>query len=159
MAQSRLPSLWGEKDDKDVFSSLHREVDRVFDEFTRHLPSFGFRGNGPGKLMPRTDVSETDKDIVVTAELPGVKEKDIDVAISDDMLTIKAEKKSEKEEKDKERHVVERSYGLFERSLRLPYACDSGKAEAKFENGVLTITLPKPAEKQIKTQKIEVKAA
>ena len=157
MARSLLPSLWGDKDEKDAFSSLHREINRVFEDFGK-FPAFGFGAEMEGRLVPRTDVSETDKEIQVTAELPGVQEKDIDVSLSDDMLTIKAEKKSEKEEKGKERHVIERSYGMFERSFRLPYAVDSKKIKAEYKSGVLTVKLPKPAEKQTKTQKITVKA-
>ena len=157
MAKSILPKLWGDKDDDDVFSSLHREINRVFDDFGK-MPSFGLGAERPGLLSPRTDVTESDDEIQVTAELPGVTEADIDVSLSDDMLTIKAEKKSEKEEKDKERHVVERSYGMFQRSLRLPYAVDTDKIRAEYRNGVLTVTLPKPPETQVKARRIEVKA-
>lgn len=159
MAKSILPKLWGDKDDDDVFSSLHREINRVFDDFGR-LPSFGLGGERPGLLSPRTDVTESDDEIQVTAELPGVTEEDIDVALTDDLLTIKAEKKSEKEEKDKdkERHVVERSYGMFQRSLRLPYAVDAENIKAEYKNGVLKVSLPKPPETQAKARKIEVRA-
>lgn len=141
----------------DPFLRLRREVDQLFDDF--------FGGSGiarwPGdqRLSLPLDVSETDKEITVTAELPGVDEKDIEVALADDLLTIRGEKKVEKEHKSDNVFMAERSYGSFSRSLRLPFGVDEDKVEAKFKNGVLTITLPKPPEVQQSIKKIEVKAA
>ena len=93
------------------------------------------------------------------AELPGVDEKDIDVTLSDGMLNIRGEKKSERDEteKDKNWRVFERSYGAFSRSIALPYQPESGKVEAKFEKGVLHIHLPKPAEIAKKEKRIEIR--
>ena len=98
MAQSFIPKMWGEDKGGDVFSNLHRQIDRVFDDFTHgsHWP-FPVAASGNGKLTPRVDVSETDTEIEVTAELPGVEEEQIDVNLTGDLLTIKAEKKSQEE--------------------------------------------------------------
>ncbi len=141
----------------DPFISLHREIDRLFDDFSRGTPLMRWPGANGGVDL-RVDVSETDKEITVTAELPGVDEKDIDITLTGDLLTIKGEKKAEKERKDDNFHVVERSYGSFVRSLRLPYAIQEKKVQAEFKKGVLTITLPKPVEAQASAKKIEVKA-
>lgn len=160
-SKSLLPSLWG--NDRDVFPpfrSLHREIDRVFDEFTRAVPwgEEATNGNGAHRFAPRIDMRETDKALEITAELPGVDEKDIDVTVTNDVMTIKGEKKSETEKKDTDFHMVERSYGMFQRSLALPYEVDADKVEAKFENGVLKVSMPKPPEIEAKTRKIAVKS-
>ena len=103
------------------FMSLQREIDRLFDDFTRGFPTFPtITGNSPTTLMPSVDVTETDKEIEITAELPGLEEKDVQVNLSDNLLTIRGEKKAEKEQKDKNYRLVERSYGSFERTLELP---------------------------------------
>lgn len=157
--RSMLPTLWGESaGSKDPFRALQTEIDRLFTDFTSDYSSVA-QWSGNGRLMPRLDVAETDTALEIMAELPGVDEKDIDVTISDDMLRIKAEKKSDKEEKTKDYHLVERSYGTFERSMRLPFKADTAKVDAKFEKGVLKLTVQKPVESKAKMQKIEVKAA
>ena len=158
--RSLLPSLW-DKDNYEPFHSLHREIDRVFNEFSRGAPwpSETRSGNGARRLMPKIDISETDLALEVSAELPGVDEKDIDVTLSDNVLTIKGEKKAETKTDDENYHVVERSYGSFQRSLRVPFDADADKIEAKFENGVLKVTLPKPPEVEAKTRKIPVHPA
>jgi HSP20 family protein len=114
-------------------------------------------------LAPRIDIAESKDAIDLTAELPGVDEKDVDVTLADGMLTIRGEKKAERDEKDKDKnknwHVVERSYGSFSRTISLPFDPDSTKVKAEFEKGVLHIHLPKPAEVAKKQQKIEIKKA
>ena len=160
MVQSLIPKLWDDdKNTGDVFSTLHREIDRVFDQFpgSRRRP-FGNLMAGNGKLSPRVNLSETDKEIEVTAELPGVEEKEIDVNLTDDILTIKGEKKMEAEKSEGDYKMIERSYGSFERSMRLPCEVESEKVEATFKNGVLTVKLPKSPEAKAKTQKIAIKA-
>jgi HSP20 family protein len=102
------------------------------------------------------DVKETDTEIVVKAEIPGMDAKDINISVAGDLLTIKGEKKSEREEKEENYHLVERSYGAFSRSLALPAAVDLEKIEAKYDKGVLTVTCPKKEE--IKPKAIEIKA-
>lgn len=159
-AKSLLPSLW-DRDAPDPFRSLHREIDRVFDSFNEAMP-MALRAkdeNGAWRLTPRVDVSETEGTLEVTAELPGVDEKDIDVTVAGDMLTIKGEKKSETESKEKDYHVVERSYGTFQRMVTLPCEVETDKIEAKFEQGVLKVTLPKSPESKAKTHKIKIKGA
>jgi HSP20 family protein len=103
------------------------------------------------------DVAETDKEIEITAELPGLEEKDVQINIADNVLTVRGEKKAEKEQKDKNYRLVERSYGSFERSLELPEGVNADAIQASIDKGVLKVTVPKPAPAQSK--KIEVKAA
>jgi HSP20 family protein len=103
------------------------------------------------------DIAETDKDIEITAELPGLEEKDVQVNVADNVLTIKGEKKAEKEQKDKNYHMVERSYGSFYRALDLPAGVNADAIKATLANGVLKVTVPKPAAAQAK--KVEVKTA
>jgi|SRR4029079_19290365 HSP20 family protein len=137
------------------FVSLQREIDRLFEDFTRGLPTFA--GNGATALVPSMDVSETDKEIEITAELPGLEEKDVQINLSDNFLTIRGEKRAEKEQKDKNYRLVERSYGSFERTLELPEGVSSDAIKANITKGVLKVTIPKPAPAQAK--KIEVKSA
>ena len=112
-------------------------------------------------LSPKVDVAETKDAIEVTAELPGVDEKDLDVTLADGMLTVRGEKRTARDEQDRDKnwHVVERSYGSFSRAIPLPFDPDPAKVEAKFDKGVLHIHLPKPAEVAKKQQKIEIKKA
>jgi HSP20 family protein len=159
--RSMLPALWSDnRSEREPFRMLQNEIDKLFTNFSADLPMIGrWSGDGNGRLAVQVDVAETEKAIEVTADLPGVNEKDIDVSLAGDMLTIKAEKKSDKEEKTKDYHLVERSYGTFERSMMLPFKADASKIDAKFDKGVLKLTVQKPAEAQTKLQKIEVKAA
>ena len=137
------------------FVSLQSEIDRLFDDFTRGFPSLG---NGMTNVtLPTMDVSETDKEIEITAELPGLEEKDVQIIVSDNVLTIRGEKKAEKEQKDQNYRLVERSYGSFERSLELPDGVNPDAITASIDKGVLKVVVPKPAPAQVK--KIEVKAA
>ena len=139
-----------ERPSGNLFSSLQREIDRVFDDFTRGWPSFHMPN---GDLTPRMDIAETDKEIEISAELPGLDEKDVQVNVADNVLTIKGEK----EEKDKNYHMVERSYGSFYRALNLPAGVNADAIKASLANGVLKVTVPKPAAAQAK--KVEVKTA
>jgi HSP20 family protein len=137
------------------FGSLQREIDRLFEDFTR-----GFGGQGNGSVMPSIDVTETDKEIQIAAELPGLERKDVDISIEDNVLTIRGEKKVEREEKDeknKNYRLAERSYGVFYRVIELPSGIDPSQVQATMSKGVLTIKIPKPARSQAK--KIEVKEA
>ena len=158
--KSQLPSLW-EREQFEPFKSLHREIDRVFDNFADAMP-WSTRtngGNGQGRMTPQVDLSETDKAVEVSVELPGVDEKNVDVTVTDDVLTIKGEKKAEKEIKEKDYHRVERSYGVFQRTLTLPCDVKADKVEAVFDKGVLQITLPKSPEAKSKSHKIKIKSA
>jgi HSP20 family protein len=137
------------------FMSLQREIDRLFDDFSRGFPSF--TDTGATALMPSMDVTETDKEIEISAELPGLEEKDVQVNVADNLLTIRGEKKAEKEQKDKNHRLVERSYGMFERRLELPDGVNADAIKASISKGVLKVTVPKPAPAQAK--KIDVKSA
>jgi HSP20 family protein len=144
------------------FASLQQEVDRIFDDFSRNFFDFGRSfPNLPSiestEVAPRTNVSETDKMIEITAELPGLEEKDVQINFADDVLTIRGERKSEKEEKDKNYRVFERNYGAFTRSIALPPGTDPNKIKANIDKGILKVTVEKPEPKVAK--KIEVKAA
>jgi HSP20 family protein len=143
-------------DDRSPFLSLHREMNRVFDEFFRdfdmRLPMMGGAGFNGG--WPQLDVAETDKEVTVTAELPGLEEKDVELLLQDGMLTLKGEKRSETE--DKGRQFSERYYGRFERHIPLSAEVQADKAEARFKNGVLTVTLPKNPEAQPKAKRIAI---
>jgi HSP20 family protein len=155
-ARAAAPSLT--RSDFDPFASMRRDMDRMFDEMLK-----GFGGKVPAEYAvtaPRMDVKETEAGIEITAELPGVDEKDVEVELSDDILTIRGEKRFEKEEGDKEKgyHVMERSYGSFARSVQLPYGAEGDKVTADFSKGVLKIVVPRPAEVEAKTKKIQIKA-
>jgi len=142
------------------FAALHREMERLFEDFTRGWPTLtrGWPAMGTtAETMPSMDVVETEREIEVTAELPGLTEKDVKVNVADNVLTISGEKKAEKEEKDKNYRVFERSYGSFLRTLELPDGVNPDNIKATLTNGVLKVTVPKPAPAQAK--KVEVKAA
>lgn len=157
MARSFLPELFGRQTGPDLFTSLQREIDQVFRDFTRSAPALKEFGNGMMRLS--LNVAETPEALEVTADLPGVDPEDIDIQLKDGVLTIRGEKKVEKEEERKDYHLVERSYGRFERALTVPSEIQADKIEASFDKGVLKVTLPKAPEAQRKTKKIEVKSA
>jgi HSP20 family protein len=151
------------------FETLRREIDRLFDSFDggfwRH--PFGrsvfdieplWRREAAWSV-PAVDVAESEKAYEITAELPGMDEKNIEVKLVNGNLTIKGEKQEEKEEKKKDYYLNERRFGSFERSFGVPEGVDASKIEASFNKGVLTVTLPKKPEVQTPAKKIEVKAA
>jgi HSP20 family protein len=145
----------------DPFGALRSEMDRLFDAFMGGLPTFPSMFT-PGvargfALTPSLDVKETDKEIVVEAELPGLEDKDISLMMQNGMLTIQGEKRLDYDEEKEDYHVMERRYGSFSRSLRVPDTVDEAKVEARFENGVLKITLPKRPEAASEQRKIEIK--
>lgn len=150
--------------------TVQHEIDRVFDDLSRvnwRLP-FGrsmrgidtpWRRDFGWGVAPAVDIAERENAYEITAELPGMDEKDIDLTIADGALTIKGEKSEETEEKKKDYYVSERRYGSFQRSFALPEGVDPDKIEASFNKGVLTITLPKTPEAQKAKKKIEVKGS
>ena len=156
--KSSLPSLWKTHDWPGMFGSLHKEIDNVFQDFTQSA-GLSARGNGNTLMSPVINVAETDEALEITAELPGVDQEDVDVTVLDNRLTIQAVKKIEDEDKSKDYHIVERSYGKFSRSMALPFDVDPDKIDAQFKNGILTVSLPKPPEVVAKTHKVEVKNA
>ncbi len=156
--KSQVPA---QRDDfLDPFVSFRREVDRMFDEF---FNGFGGRGLRPMTtgwqgVTPTIDVAENEKEVVVTAELPGLDEKDFEVTLTGDVLTVKGEKKAEHEQKDGNAYYAERRYGAFARSVRLPFEVKDEQVDAKYDKGVLTVRVPKPAEVQKAVRRIEIKA-
>jgi HSP20 family protein len=162
-ATQRSSSLW-------PFESLRQEMDRLFDDFTRGFgrfpttrslfdvePMLRYEGSG-GISTPAVDVVEKENEYQITAELPGLDEKDIEVNIADDVLSIRGEKKEGREEKAKNYHLSERRYGSFQRTFQLPSGIDADKIAAAFQKGVLTVTLPKTPEAQKKEKKIAIQA-
>ncbi len=135
-------------------SSLRREIDSLFDRFFEGWP---FRTSSIRQWVPSVDVSETAQEVVVQAELPGVDPKEIDISVQGNVLTLKGERKQEKEEQGANYHRIERAFGAFSRSLQLPAEVDVDKVNAVYKNGVLRITLPKTEAAAAK--KIEVKTA
>jgi HSP20 family protein len=149
----------------DVWRSFRSEMDRLFDRFGfpslrrmfdvepawRPISTFSFSA-------PAIDMSEDDKAYKISAELPGLDAKDVDVSVSGNTLVLKGEKRQEKEEKDKNYHYSERAYGSFQRAFELPASVDRDKIAADFSKGVLMITLPKTPDAQKEQKKIEVKS-
>jgi HSP20 family protein len=150
-------------------SFLGDDIDHMFDAFARGLASspfyrravdrepFRHLAKATGTMTPDVDVTETDKEIRVTVELPGMEEKDIDVEMSGDRLTIRGEKKEEREKIEKDYHLSERRYGFFRRSMQLPDTVDSAKVDAQMKNGVLTLVLPKTGAAKSKARKVAIK--
>ena len=165
MIKSLLPTVWRRSEsplrraEEHPFFALHWEVNRMFDDFFHSfdLAPFGER-KGFGAFSPSVDVREDEKEVVVKAELPGLDEKDVEVTLTDDALTIRGEKKDEKEEKGKDYWHREASYGSFRRVVPLPKGINTEKADARFKNGVLTVTLPRLEEAKAKGKRIPVKA-
>ena len=151
------------------FDSLRREIDRLFDElhpFDWRLPSarsvFRFetpRFRDDWTVAPAMDLVEKEKEYEISAELPGIDESNVEIKVANHMMTIKGEKKEEKEDKQKDYYLSERRYGAFQRPFTLPQGIDIDKIEASFAKGVLTVKLPKTAEAQKAEKKISVKAA
>ena len=152
------------KQDEHPAHRLQLELNRLFEEFFStptgdsfgELPALFSQQQFSGDLSPRIDMSETDEEVLVKVELPGMTEKDVDVSISKDMLTIAGEKKQEKEEKEKGWYRMERQYGSFSRSIQLPYEIDEDKAEALYKHGVLTVRMPKAQVQQNSSKTISV---
>jgi HSP20 family protein len=140
---------------RDIFSAMREEMGRVFGRFEHGWPSL-FRREGM-MTLPELDVRESSNAVVVEAELPGVDEKDVSVTLANGILTIKGEKKHEKEDKGENYYLSERSFGSFERSIRLPDTIDEGRIEAKFDKGVLTVTAAKKPEAVKAERRIEIK--
>ncbi|HTV30000.1 MAG TPA: Hsp20/alpha crystallin family protein [Xanthobacteraceae bacterium] len=161
---SGLPQTW------QPFESLRREVNRLFDDFDGGFWRAPFassfldiapfrRPNVTFTAVPAVDIAETDKAYEITAELPGIDEKNVEVKVANGVLTIKGEKQEEKEEKNKDYYMRERSFGSFRRSFSVPEGVDGDKIDASFKKGVLSVTLPKSTEVPKAEKKIAVKAA
>ena len=134
------------------FALLQDEINRLFEGFGRNFPTLA-----PNAALPRIDVSETNESIDITAELPGLEAKDVQLNLSDNVLSIRGEKKSEHEDRQKDYHLVERSFGSFARSVQLPEGVKAEDVTAEISKVVLRVTVKKPRPKQRK--QIEIKAA
>lgn len=153
---SELESRWREDE---PFFGIQRRMNRLFEEFFNEPFGLAPMRELGQNFMPRVDVYEDEKEFRVTAELPGMDEKDIDITLDREVLTIRGEKSSETKEEKGQYHRIERSYGSFERQIPLGMEVDANKVDAEFKKGVLTITLPKPAEAVSRVKKIAVKKA
>jgi HSP20 family protein len=144
------------------FPLMRRDLEQMLAEFFGAAAPPGARqmqtGASPGMmLMPHIDVAERDREIRITAELPGITPDDVSVTLDDGVLVIRGEKKAEQHDSGTDLHVLERTYGTFSRYLRLPFSVDPSKVEASFKDGVLTIVVPKPEQMQAKSNRIEIK--
>ena len=166
--EGQTPATTGESKPSPVtapFFGWRDDLDRLFDNFLLSpfgrrlldLEPFRRRGWSTTDITPRMDVVETDEAFEVTAELPGMTEKDIDVSVADGAVTIRGEKKTEREEKKGDVHLSERSFGTFTRSFGMPENINEDGISAQFDNGVLTLTLPKTEKSKPRAKKIEVK--
>ena len=147
------------REEHDPFRDFQRRMNRLFDDFFSDFPlapRWGERDLAAAGFSPHVDVSETDKEVKVSAELPGMDERDITVEMDDAAITIRGERKEEKEDKGKNWYTREQSYGVFHRIIPLPTSVDGEKANAKFKKGVLTITVPKREEDQAKRKAIKI---
>ena len=145
----------GSTEPENALVQLRREMDTLFDRFF-HNPwgHSGFDLSLAGLTTPRTDLADTENQVTVTMELPGVQPEDVDIRITGGVLTIHGEKREEKEEKKKNVHFTERSFGSFQRSVQLPSTIDPDQVEATFKNGVLTVAVAKRAEAKLRRIKV-----
>jgi HSP20 family protein len=141
------------RDENDPFMTLHREMNRLFDDVLRGF-DMPLGGTSRAGGWPHVEVVETDKDVRVSAELPGLDEKDVEVLMHDGVLTIRGERKSEIDDKD--RSFSERYYGRFERRIPLAWEVEEDRIAANFRNGVLTVTMPKSAESRPQMKRIPI---
>ena len=139
----------------DPFADLHREMNRLFDDFLGG--SAAGQQQQQSMMAPRLDVKERDNELCVSAELPGVEPNEVDVRLEGSLLTIRGEKKAEAEQEKEDYHVMERSYGRFQRSLQLPFEPDANQVRADFKHGVLTIHVPKQPQQE-RSRRIEIAA-
>ncbi len=145
---------------QDPFGNFRKEMDRLIEDFGSGLPA-AFAGSKGAFILPKVDVAETEAGLELTAELPGFDEKDVSLDIHDGILTIKAEHKEEREEKDEKKHyhLVERSTGTFLRRFALPFEADADEASAHLEKGLLRVTVPRQAPAEKKARSIPVSSA
>lgn len=164
--RSLSPFKWGRRNvpastELSPLDAFQQEMNQLFDDFFR---GFGLKpspetAGALSAFTPQIDMSEDDKSVKVIAELPGMNEKDIDINLSKDSLTIKGQKKEEKEQKGEQTYYAERSFGSFTRVIPLPTEVNPDKAEANFSNGVLTVSMPKMHEEKKEQKKIEIKSS
>ncbi len=160
--RSLIPSLWADNSSKDPFQDLQSEVDRVFRQFRDFAPlGYAESNNGGelGKLIPKINVAETEKQYEVEVELPGVSQENVEVTVLNQSLIIEGHKKSESTKEEKDYRIVERSEGNFKRVIPLGFDVEDKDVDAIFKDGVLAITVNKPAELAKKAKKIKIEKA
>ena len=140
----------------DPFSLMNHDMESLFDDFFRGFDLDPFFGPDFSSYSPKVDVTEGDKEIRVLAELPGMDEKDINVSLNKNSLTLRGEKKEEKEGNEKGYHRLERSYGSFCRTIPLPVEIENDKVSASYKKGILTITIPKSKKEIEEKKKIKI---
>lgn len=152
---SRDKEMMAEKDFESPLKRLHWGINTLFDDF---IEGFDWpEVTEKGVLIPRIDVAETDKEVTVTAEMPGLDEKDIDISLELNSLVIRGEKKTETESKEKHYSQVERTYSSFYRTIPLPYKVDDKKVKATYKKGLLTVHLPISADATRQHKRIEIR--
>ena len=152
MAKEMVP--WKPWEPFKELQRMRTDMDRLWESFFEGKPAR--RQEDMSGWVPSLDLAETKDSYVVKAEIPGMEAKDIDISLQNDLLTIRGEKKQEKEEKEENYHFVERTYGSFSRSIRLPQEIRGNKIKASYKDGVLKVTLPKSEEAKKKEMKIKV---
>lgn len=160
MAQNKLPSFFSEDlSSSPMFQNFQREMTQLLERFRNQPPTSmtDWMNAIPAKMIPALDVAETEDTIEVTAEIPGVSEDDIDVSIIGDVLVLKGEKSVDREKKEKDFHLVERSHGSFRRHVPLGFVPEEGAVDVTFGDGVLSLKIAKPVEAKPASQKIEIK--
>lgn len=159
----RKTDLPARRNEPDAYTVLHRQMSDLFEWFF-HAWEHPFASSADrtpvaaGVYVPSVDVAETDDEVQVTADLPGMTEKDVEVSLDEQTLTLRGEKHADREERKKNWHMVERSYGAFQRTVSLPRGIDAGKIKANFKNGVLTVHLPKTPEAKARKRMIAIES-
>ena len=151
--RSPLPSPWSGRALADPFNEMRREFDTLINRSSRLWPEFDV-----GAALPAVNVAETPDSIEITAELPGVEDKDISIDVNGNRLIISGEKKAESKKEDKDWHLVERTYGSFQRSISLPFEPSTETCDAQFNNGVLRLKIAKPQVSAPQSRKIQIKS-
>lgn len=161
MARQTLPRLFSEADTSPFFQSFQKEMNQLLERFkspqAANEPDVFNAFSGP--IFPAVDIVQTDDAVEISAEIPGVKEEDLDVSITGDVLILKGEKSADREEKEADYQLVERRYGSFRRHIPLGFVPAKGAVEAKFADGILKLAIAKPAEAKAEVQKVSIKKA
>jgi HSP20 family protein len=155
MARGNLSPFGFRSQRGDPFQLLRREMEQLFDNVGGS--SGEAAADGGNILAPRMDISEDEQSFRIVAEMPGARPEDVEVIVDDDVLTVRAERTQERETNRRNYHLVERSTGVFQRSMRLPAPVDAGKVQATFDNGVLTVTIPKDGS-QARSRRVQVRS-
>ncbi|WP_370402497.1 Hsp20/alpha crystallin family protein [Sulfitobacter sp. JB4-11] len=158
MPRSNLPGLQSDADGTSFFPSFQREMNRLFDQFRSGfpMPEIAEATTFGAPLFPAMDIVETEGALKISAEVPGVKEDDLDVSIAGDLLVIKGEKSAEHEETEDNFHTIERRYGSFRRQIKLGFSPDEEGVNVRFKDGVLKLDIAKPAAAKAEVRKIKI---